>query len=158
MRALAGRARQFVEHRRGETGHFDLVEGAGGEREQWAADAVALGILHLPHIAERHHRLDQMEGRGIVQADALAQLGKADAVAVPGDFLDDGKGAADRLHAAGRARGGVFAGLMDGGDAGRRRAAGCGFAFGCCGHRTSLLSLRLVAQSGPPYSAFLRLR
>ena len=43
--------------------HLDLVERAGGERKQRPADAVALGVLQLPHIAERHHGLDQMEGR-----------------------------------------------------------------------------------------------
>ena len=74
MRALAGLARQILEDRRRQAHHLDFVERAGGERKQRAADAVALGVLHLPHIAERDQRLDQMEGGGIVQADALRQI------------------------------------------------------------------------------------
>src|SRR5882724_11455528 len=38
-----------------------------------------------------------------MQADQLAEVRKADAFAVTGDFLDDRKGAAQRLHAAARA-------------------------------------------------------
>src|SRR6185437_10063231 len=51
------------------------VARAGGERKQRPADAVAFRILHLPHVAERHHRFHQVEGGRIVQADALAQFG-----------------------------------------------------------------------------------
>ena len=40
-----------------------------------------------------------MKGGGIVQADEFAQLGEPDALAVPRDLLEDGEGAAERLHA-----------------------------------------------------------
>src|SRR6202035_3579115 len=46
-----------------------------------------------------HHRLGQMKGGGVVQADQLAQIRKPDPFAVPRDFLENGKGAAERLHA-----------------------------------------------------------
>src|SRR5580693_1114953 len=45
-----------------------------------------------------------MKGRAVVQADALAELGQADAVAVAGDFFEDGEGALERLDAAALAR------------------------------------------------------
>ena len=71
MRALAGLAREVLEDRRGEADHFHFVERAGGEREQRPADAVAFGVLHLPHVAEHDERPYQMESGGIVQTDAL---------------------------------------------------------------------------------------
>ena len=40
-----------------------------------------------------------MEGGGIVQGNQLAEVGEADAVAVPCHFLEDRKGASERLHA-----------------------------------------------------------
>ena len=79
--------------------HLDFVERAGGQRKQRPADAVALGILLLAQIAQRHHRLGEMERGGIVQADQLAQFGKPDAFAVTRDLFEDRKGAAERLHA-----------------------------------------------------------
>ena len=100
MAAFAGFPRQIFQHRRREIDHLDFVERAGGERKQRPADAVALGIALLPHIAERDHRLGEMEGGGIVQADELAEFGEPDALAVTRDFLEDRKRAPERLHAA----------------------------------------------------------
>ena len=100
MPALAGLARQVLQHRRRHAHHLDVVERAGGEREQRPAHAVALGVLQLPHVAQRHHGLDQVERRAVVQPDPLAQLGQADAVAAARDLFQDGKRASDRLHAA----------------------------------------------------------
>src|SRR4029453_18017789 len=62
----------------------------------------------LPDVAERNHRLGEMEGGRVVQADALAEVGKADAFAMARDLFQDGKGAAERLHAAA----GAFPGLI----------------------------------------------
>ena len=141
--------------------HLDFVERARGQREQRAADAVALGILQLAHIAERDHGFHQMEGGGIVQADALGQFRKPDAVAVARDFLDDGETAADRLHAAaarglrpGRAQ------VADIGAAGPRRLEAGGLFFDSRGHLACLPigSARSGGRSGSPNSAFLRLR
>src|SRR5262249_24134808 len=74
-------------------------------------DAVALGVALLADIAERDHGLGEMEGGGIVQADTLGEVSKADALAVPRDLLEDGKGTAERLHAAARA---LFRLIVDG--------------------------------------------
>src|SRR5579875_464825 len=104
MRAFAGLARQFLEDRRRQGLHLDLVERARGKREQGPTHAVSLGILHLPDIAERGKGAHQVKGGRTVQADALAQLDEADAVAVSGDLLEDGEGAPERLHAAARGR------------------------------------------------------
>ena len=100
MPALAGLARQVLQDRRRQADHLDVVERAGGEREQRPPHPIALGVLELAHVAERHHGLDQVKGRAVVQPDPLAQLGQADAVAAARDLLQDGKGAPDRLHAA----------------------------------------------------------
>ena len=99
MAAFAGFPRQLLEHRGRDIDHLDFVERAGGQRKQRPADAVALGILFLAQIAQRHHGLGEMEGGGIVQADQLAQFGKPDAFAVTRDLFEDRKGAAERLHA-----------------------------------------------------------
>ena len=99
MAAFAGFPRQILQHRRREIHHLDLVERAGRQREQRPADAVALGILFLADIAERHHGLGEMERGGVVQADQLAEIGKPDAFAVTRDLFEDRKRAAERLHA-----------------------------------------------------------
>ena len=100
MAAFAGFPRQILQHRRCEIDHLDFVERAGGERKQRPADAVALGIALLPHVAQRDHRLREVERGGVVQADELAEFGKTNALAVPRDLLEDRKRAAERLHAA----------------------------------------------------------
>jgi hypothetical protein len=51
-----------------------------------------------------------MEGGGIVQADALAQIRQANSFPVPRDFLKYRKGTAQRLHAASLA---VFGFVID---------------------------------------------
>ena len=89
--------------RGGEIDHLDLIERAGGERKQRPSDAVALGIALLADVAERDHRLGEMEGCGIVQADQLAQVGKANALAVTRDFFQDRK---TRARATARRRAG----------------------------------------------------
>ncbi len=61
-----------------------------------------------------------MEGGGIVQADALAQFGKPDAVAVARDLFYDREGATDRLHAAARLPGALVAEVADFGNTGPR--------------------------------------
>src|SRR5438105_671421 len=104
VRALAGFARELFEDRRRQTDHFNFIEGAGGEREQGAADAIAFRILHLPHVAERYHRLHEMKGGRVVKTDALAQFGEPNAVAIAGNLFHDRKGALKRLHAAALAR------------------------------------------------------
>jgi hypothetical protein len=98
MAALAGLARKVLEHRRRQVHHLDLVERAGGEREQRPSDAIALGVLLLPDVAERHHGLDQMERGRVVQADPLAQFREADAFAMARDLLQNAEGTAERLH------------------------------------------------------------
>ena len=99
MARLAGLARQVLEDRGGEAHHLDIVESTGGEREQGPADAVAL-VLQLAHVAEPDHGSHQMEGGAAVQADVLRKLGEAQPVAVARDGLEDGEGAAERLHTA----------------------------------------------------------
>ena len=99
MGAFSGFPRQLLEDRGRDIDHLDFVERAGGQRKQRPADAVALGILFLAQIAQRHHGLGEVEGGGIVQADQLAQFRKPDALAVTRDLLEDRKGAAERLHA-----------------------------------------------------------
>ena len=99
MAAFAGFARQLLENGRRDIDHLDLVERAGGEREQRPADAVSFCLLLLAHIAQRNHGLGEMERGGIVQADQLAQFGKPDAFAVARDLFEDRKGAAERLDA-----------------------------------------------------------
>ena len=86
MATFAGFPRQILQHRGCDIHHLDFVERAGGQREQRPPDAVALGILFLADVAERHHRLRQVERRRIMQADELAQVGKADTLAVTGDY------------------------------------------------------------------------
>src|SRR5262249_26462699 len=83
--------------------HFHLVEGAGGQREQGAANAVTLGLLDLPDIAQRNHRLDEMKSGAVMQSNALAQVGERDAFAIARHLFKDGEGAADRLKSAPRA-------------------------------------------------------
>ena len=99
MAALAGLPRQIFKHRRREIDHLDLVERARRERKQRPADAVALGVLFLPDIAERHHGLGEMKRRGIVQADEPAQIGKPDPVAMPRHRFENAESAAERLDA-----------------------------------------------------------
>src|SRR5262245_31196364 len=99
MRALAGLARKLFENRRRETDHLHFVESAGRQSKQRAANAIALRILHLSHVAERHHGLYEMESRRVVQSNALAQFGQADAVAVPRDFFHDCESSRERLDA-----------------------------------------------------------
>src|ERR1035437_2195014 len=79
-----------------------------------------------------------MEGGGIVQADALAQFGKPDAVAVARDLFDDREGAADRLHAAARRLGALGAEVAERGNAGPRWSAARGLLFGSRGHLNCL--------------------
>ena len=98
MRAFSGLARQLLEHGGRDIDHLDFVERAGGQRKQRPADAVALGILLLAQIAQRHHGLGEVEGGGIVQPDQLAEFGQPNALAVMGDLLEDREGAAERLH------------------------------------------------------------
>src|ERR1700733_5461808 len=100
MAAFAGLACQLLERRGRETHQFDLVQCAGGEREQMPPDAVALGIPHLLDIAERNHRLDEAEGRAVVQPDALAELGEADALRIARDLLEQSESPLHRLDAA----------------------------------------------------------
>src|SRR5262249_46586577 len=99
MAALAGLLRQLLEHRRRNIDHLAPVEAARREREQRPADPVALRVLLLADVAERNQRLGEMERGRRVQADPLAQLGEADAVAVARDLLEDAEGTAERLHA-----------------------------------------------------------
>jgi hypothetical protein len=40
-----------------------------------------------------------MEGRAVVQANPLAEIGETNAIAVSRNFLENGKGAPDRLDA-----------------------------------------------------------
>jgi hypothetical protein len=42
-----------------------------------------------------------MEGRAAVEPDALAQFGKADAIAIAGNLLHDREGALERLNPGG---------------------------------------------------------
>src|SRR5271154_2255263 len=100
MAAFAGLACQLLKHRGREAHQLDLVQRTGGEREQVTPDSVALGIPHLLDIAERSHRLDEMEGRAVVQPDALAELGEADAFRVARDLLEQPEGALERLDTA----------------------------------------------------------
>src|ERR1035438_6926763 len=100
MAAFSGLPRQILHDRRRQIDHLDLVERACRQREQWPADAVTLGVLLLPEIAERNHGFGEMEGGGIVQSDQLAQFGKTDAFAMTGDLLEDGERATERLYSA----------------------------------------------------------
>src|SRR5271154_3064904 len=100
MAAFAGLACQLLKHRGREAHQLDLVQRPGGEREQVTPDSVALGIPHLLDIAERSHRLDEMEGRAVVQPDALAELGEADALRVARDLLEQPESPLERLDAA----------------------------------------------------------
>src|SRR6266540_1622431 len=98
--AFAGLAGKLLQDRRREAHHLDLVEGARRKREQRSADAIALGVLHLADIAERHHRLDEVKSGAVVQTDPLAQCRKPDPFAVVRHLLENCEGALDRLHAA----------------------------------------------------------
>src|SRR5258706_15782383 len=100
MAALAGGARQALEHGRREADQLNLAEGARRQRKEPTADAVALGVLRLLDVAERHHGPHQVESRAVVQADALAELGEADALAVARDLLKNREGPLQRLDAA----------------------------------------------------------
>src|SRR5260370_34693879 len=98
--ALAGGAGQALEHWCGEADQLDLVEGACRQRKDPPADAVALGVLGLLDVAERDHGPHQVESRAVVQADALAELGEADAIVVARDLLQDRERPLQRLDAA----------------------------------------------------------
>ena len=74
MAALAGGAGQALQHRRREAHELDLVERAHRQAEEPAADPVALGVLRLLDISQRHHGPHQVESRAVVEADALAEL------------------------------------------------------------------------------------
>jgi hypothetical protein len=98
MATFAGFARKVLKHRRRDIHHLDFVERARRQRKQRPADAVALGILFLADIAERHHCLGKMKRGGVVQSDQLAQVCQSDPVTMTRDFLEDGEGTAERLN------------------------------------------------------------
>lgn len=100
MTALAGLVGQSLENGGRETDHLHLVKRAGGQCKKRPADAVSLGVLELSDVPERHHRLGKMKCRAGMQADALAQFGKADVLPITCHFLEDCDGAIERLHAA----------------------------------------------------------
>jgi hypothetical protein len=99
----------------------------------------------LAQIAQRNHGLGEVEGGRIVQADQLAQFRKPNALAVTRNFLEDRKGAAQRLHADALTVVGVIIDVASGrrqepGDGGLARSGRLliGLWFGTRSHASSL--------------------
>jgi hypothetical protein len=73
---------------------ISISSGELAERKQRTTNAIALGVFFPTDVTKRNHRFYEVERRGVVQSDALAQVREADAFTMSGDLFQDAEGPA----------------------------------------------------------------